>query len=820
MKWILFLVLSTIFVCNTTAQKQMKLKINEIESQIHIASNKSHKIYISPPERQNSLKSGLTTKAEILVKYINFPDEAKQAFEYASSIWENLISSPVPIRITAEWSDPLNINIMASARPTAFYSSTNENTLPDVLYPVSLFEKISGKEVNNEEPDIYCSFNKNISWYFGTDGNTPVSQYDFTTAVLHEITHGLGFAGFLKNIDGQGVINNPSNLPSIYDHYLFNAARQQITNKTIFPDASEELAKQLTSDEVIFFRCDNKYGDEKTIDNVYAPKIWKDGASIFHLNETATDEDRLMTAFARKGEAIHNPGGTVLEILSEIGWNSVHFTFEKPTDKENFCPEIALNLTIRSDVPFDSSSVKVIYSANHFETQKMVALDFDQSTGQFIVNVPIETESSSFQYYFCLGTPDDKMYTFPEMATEKPFTFNVGPDNLPPSLQHNPVKLIAKSASTLNLSAVVIDNIGVNSVKVEYKINGTLQNPLQLSNVSEDIFMLDLPLSSQLDEKSKVEYRIIAEDNSVKRNKKILPSTGFYPVEIFNANNPVVSYHSDFDTENTDFVSNDFVVSRQPGFYSGILQTCHPYPLSSFENEKYNLIAQLRSPIILQRNGKMSYSEVVLVEPGLAATASTGPFLWDFVVVEGSKNDGISWQPFKNEYDSQIKDSWQRLFNNSIANGCSYGVPEESMLAEHEIALTENEFFSAGDTVLIRFRLASDQTINGWGWAIDNLKIQYLSTANNELAAQDDYTIYPNPFSNIIYIDRLTATNFYDVKIMLTDIMGRMVFSETWLNNSSITRKQLNLPDLKTGIYMLSIIENNSTRITKKIIKN
>lgn len=819
MKWILILVLSTLFICNTNAQKQMMLKINEIESQIHIASKESHKIYISAPDKKNSLKSALVPKADIIVKYINFPDEAKQAFEYAVSIWQNQISSPVPIRITAEWSDAQNINIMALARPTSFYNSSDENMIPDVLYPVALFEKISGKEVNNEEPDIYCSFNKNISWYFGIDGNTPVTQYDFTTAVMHEITHGLGFAGFLKNIDGKGIINNPANLPGIYDYYLFNVYKQQITDNSNFPYSSEELGRQITSDEVMFFRPDNNLGHETTKDNVYAPKIWQDGASIFHLNENATDEDRLMTAYARKGEAMHNPGETVLEILSEMGWNGVHFNFEKPTDRENFCPEIELNLAVRADVPFDSSNVNIIYSANQFETTKTLALNFDKNTKQFTVQLPLDLESSGLEYYFSLGAPENKIYTFPESGAKKPFTFHVGPDNLPPYLQHNPVKIISKSSSTLELSAVVKDNTGINSVNVEYKINGALQSPVQLSNDSADIFMLKLPLSNLLDEKSKIEYRIVAEDKSERRNKKILPATGFYSVEIFNANNPVLSYHSDFDTENTDFVSNDFIVSRQPGFYSGILQTCHPYPLSSFENEKYNLIAQLRSPIILQRDGKMTYSEVVLVESGLPATASTGPFFWDFVVAEGSKNNGATWHPFKNEYDSQLEDSWQKLFNNSIANGCSYGVPEESMLAQHEIALTENGFFAAGDTVLIRFRLASDQTINGWGWAIDNLKIQYLTTANNELTMLDNYNIYPNPFSETINIERISASRSSDINIIFTDITGRIVFCETWFNTSSITRKQLTLPNLKSGIYILSLTENNSNRITKRMIK-
>ncbi|MCK7534680.1 MAG: hypothetical protein MZV63_28610 [Marinilabiliales bacterium] len=41
-----------------------------------------------------------------------------------------------------------------------------------------------------------ATFNKEVKWYFGTDGNTPELLYDFVTVVLHEIGHGLGFTGF------------------------------------------------------------------------------------------------------------------------------------------------------------------------------------------------------------------------------------------------------------------------------------------------------------------------------------------------------------------------------------------------------------------------------------------------------------------------------------------------------------------------------------------------------------------------------------------------------------------------------------------------
>jgi hypothetical protein len=52
------------------------------------------------------------------------------------------------------------------------------------------------------------------------------------------------------------------------------------------------------------------------------------------------------------------------------------------------------------------------------------------------------------------------------------------------------------------------------------------------------------------------------------------------------------------------------------GFSDNILHTIHPYPVSALKDEKYNLIAQLKYPVILQEGGEMRFDEVVLVEPG------------------------------------------------------------------------------------------------------------------------------------------------------------------------------------------------------------
>ncbi|HKJ78470.1 MAG TPA: hypothetical protein VKA10_03000, partial [Prolixibacteraceae bacterium] len=225
MKWTLQIVLLAAIISSVQAQPHIKSDADGISGNapINIASDKVNKLFVAPPAEFNQLKSATAVETNIEVMYVGFPKEAQQAFDYAVSIWESMITSTVPIKITAKWED-LEGNILALSRPATFHVNFDGAPISNVYYPIALAEKLSGKEINNNQPDIICSFNKGFSWYFGTDGNTPNYSYDFVSSVLHEITHGLGVSGFLKDDNGTGFFDNNNNLPSIYDYYIFNAS--------------------------------------------------------------------------------------------------------------------------------------------------------------------------------------------------------------------------------------------------------------------------------------------------------------------------------------------------------------------------------------------------------------------------------------------------------------------------------------------------------------------------------------------------------------------------------------------------------------------
>ena len=109
--------------------------------------------------------------------------------------------------------------------------------------------------------------------------------------------------------------------------------------------------------------------------------------------------------------------------------------------------------------------------------------------------------------------------------------------------------------------------------------------------------------------------------------------------------------------------------------------------------------------------------------------------------------------PVTDGYDSGVDELWNSQFTGSLKSAVSQANGHENMFLTQTVNLTENTEFEAGDTVIFRFRLASDKAVTGWGWAIDNLSIQEMTTSADDIFAKEDVSIYPNPFEQSIFVE-------------------------------------------------------------------
>ncbi len=807
-----------------TAQKKWQKEGIKRSGPVCYASKTSHKSYIAPPEEYlKRLKSGQAKQSQIIVDYVGFTDTPKAAFEYAVDIWEYLLRSPVPIHMTARWTS-LDTDVLGNCSPYEYYGNFEGAPLKDHYYPVALAEKLTGTEINGETtPDMIAQFNKdNKDWYFGTDGNTPANKYDFVSIVMHEIAHGLGFTGSFSENSGLGTYGSAESFPDVFDEFVINRNQQQLIDTTLFANPSAELLQQLTSG-FLYSKSDvaKQSSSDGKYPRLYAPDPFDNGSSIYHLNEYTYmpgDTNSLMTPFAGAGEAIHHPGPHVLGIFADMGWIYTSIIHQEIGDIETVTEPIPVFATISTDTGIDSSSVTLVYTTAEFDTADSISLQYDPVNGRFSATFP-NLENGKVKYYLAVTDTAQRVFRLPTEVPNDYFDFIIGPDTIPPVITHDPVKYMLELVQTADIDVTATDNIGIATVVVEYKINNQDAIELPLTETDSVTFSGQFNFDGLVDGDS-VSYRIIATDSSSNSMTASLPEVGYFTFYVNGIYDPVTSYSNDFNTKDLDFISSDFYTATEAFFDNGTLNSPHPYPSPDQDDTNYEFTALLKYPIILSNYIKMTFNEVVLVEPGETGTVFGDDEFWDYAVVEGSKKGQDNWLPLVDGYDSRANSTWLLTYNSYISGNNSIAVGKKSFFNLRNINLLENGNFATGDTILIRFRLFSDPYAHGWGWAIDNLTIQSPPTdAGYAEISPASVAIYPNPVKDKLLIKGSFDKYVGEITISLRNSTGTLEYQK--LINPKINQFEeiIDTSPLSPGLYLVTIQYENGQISTEKIIK-
>ncbi|MEL6615014.1 MAG: hypothetical protein AAFQ43_04720, partial [Bacteroidota bacterium] len=275
------------------------------------------------------------------VTYTGFTPEAEAAFQAAVDIWAAHIESTVPIRVQAIFDSSLPSNVLGGASAGTIHAfGAGGEAIPFTWYGAALADAIAGRDLCQPgtscagDPDITARFSATrTDWYFGTDGNPPSNRFDFTSVVLHELGHGLGFFGSVARDDGQEGGGNPAECtgnvntychsfvgyisqgyPVIYDRFSEDATGTSILDETEYPNPS--TASQPLG---LLVRGRDLYWDSPTVLTVnnnqrpelFAPNPFQQGSSYSHWDEPlfpAGSANAVMTPQIAPGESFANPG--------------------------------------------------------------------------------------------------------------------------------------------------------------------------------------------------------------------------------------------------------------------------------------------------------------------------------------------------------------------------------------------------------------------------------------------------------------------------------------------------------------------------------
>ena len=259
----------------------------------------------------------------------NTTGEVRAATQYAFSLWSNKLAGKVPIDIKVD-SKPMDPGVLGGSYITSSFLQTSTNT----FFISSLWNQIVGYDAT-PMLDIRIEMNSNFTWYYGTDGNTPYSKYDYVTTMLHELNHGLGFS---DNIDGEDE-------PGCFWYYNqngegFYTEYPNIFMRQLFQGASGPCITELNqSQRAALIVSGNLYsgrpGSKLLAANggsrvkMYAPYPYNSGSSVCHW-DTYVSFETFMLYSGGPGESYHIIGTREMGMLLDMGWTENGATGDCP----------------------------------------------------------------------------------------------------------------------------------------------------------------------------------------------------------------------------------------------------------------------------------------------------------------------------------------------------------------------------------------------------------------------------------------------------------------------------------------------------------
>ena len=266
----------------------------------------------------------------ITVNYgAGFTTEAQTAFQAAVDIWQTQVASTVPIVVDAQYLNLGTSGLLGIAGFRNVFQNFPGAPLANVFYPGPIANKISGVDRDGAATEIAISLNSVANWSHATDGVPVAGKPDLVSAVLHELAHGLGFAGSasINSMTGAGQLGVMGR-PYTYDIFAADSANTGIVDASTYPIGSIALANLIRGTGVagpgLFWRGQSGIAANAGVrPRLYAPSTYQVGFSYSHLDDATYppgNVNSLMTPSLGNAEVIHTMGPVVNGMMTDMGW--------------------------------------------------------------------------------------------------------------------------------------------------------------------------------------------------------------------------------------------------------------------------------------------------------------------------------------------------------------------------------------------------------------------------------------------------------------------------------------------------------------------
>lgn len=259
----------------------------------------------------------------------NISPNVTKSVNRAITVLSNIFDIKVPISAAVIFTSLGYLGdyiILGSGAPTSFVP------INGILYPIALAKNILGTGSEGIDIIIFINTNGTKFYYADDDSVPPPGYFDFTSVLMHEMIHGMGFIGTIisplctrqiKESDALAshvrgcqfsLSSSYGSNFSVYDHNIVEISGSRLTD---IINASPVTAGNIYDAGELYFNTSSSYG----LVNLYTPSPWVPGQSLYHMSSIyLSTSNTLMCNVFNQGGMVRTPGILGLAMLQKLGW--------------------------------------------------------------------------------------------------------------------------------------------------------------------------------------------------------------------------------------------------------------------------------------------------------------------------------------------------------------------------------------------------------------------------------------------------------------------------------------------------------------------
>ena len=258
-----------------------------------------------------------------------------------------------------------------------------------------------------------------------------------------------------------------------------------------------------------------------------------DGEMILQYTESGFDEPAVI--------------GNIEQLLAEL-LRINHIPLKDTEDNLNPYPT---NCSITSNYSLITDQLQLHWNLDGGPTFTDVVLT-PVGGDDYTSEIPAQPYGTTVYYYLSAADTGGNASTHPSGAPTELHSFHVGPDTTPPVIEHVPLSDQVLVGWPATVSATVTDNQGVDTVTLEFSINGEPVQSVPMLPARDGAYAAEFLGSVSINDT--VEYRIIAVDVALTPNTATDPAAGYHAFTIIDQI-PVFIYDPDPTHLSGPFVS-------------------------------------------------------------------------------------------------------------------------------------------------------------------------------------------------------------------------------------------------------------------------